>query len=77
MAELLRVMLRVMDAGQILLLTSGGAACIITNHNRERDDEKKYLCLRADRELPVGERRGQGRGKYISEQQAEMWESFF
>ena len=24
---------------------------------RERDDGKKYLCLKADRELPVGERR--------------------
>lgn len=39
-------------------------------HNiREGDDEKKYLCLQADRELPVGERRKKDKGKYISELQ--------
>ena len=39
---------------------------------RERDEEKKYLCLQADRELPVGERRKKDNGKYISEQQTKM-----
>ena len=39
---------------------------------RERDDEKKYFCLKADRELPVGERRKKDIGKYISEQQTQM-----
>ena len=41
---------------------------------RERDDEKKYFCLQADRELPVGERRKKDNGKYISEQQTKMWD---
>ena len=45
----------------------------MSNHIfRERDDEKKYHCLQADRELPVGERRKKGSGKYISEQQTQM-----
>ena len=39
---------------------------------RERDDEKQYFCLQADRELPVGERRKKDNGKYISEQQTKM-----
>ncbi len=43
----------------------------ITKSNiRESDEEKKYLCLQADRELPVGERRKKDNGKYISEQQS-------
>ena len=47
--------------------------CIIDNHIfRERDDEKKYFCLQADRELPVGERRKKDNGKYISEQQTQL-----
>lgn len=37
---------------------------IMRNQNiRERDDGKKYLCLKADRELPVGERREKDREK--------------
>lgn len=39
-------------------------------HNiRESVDGKKYLCLQADRELPVGERRKKDIGKYIPELQ--------
>lgn len=52
------------------MLTSTEAVCIIIDqNNRERNDGKKYLCLQADRELPVGERRKKGMGKYIPEQQ--------
>lgn len=41
-----------------IVLTKRNGAVIIGNQNiRERVDGKKYLCLKADRELPVGERR--------------------
>ena len=47
------------------ILTKGYAPGIMKNQNdiRERVDGKKYLCLKADRELPVGERREKGREK--------------
>ena len=47
------------------ILTKGYAPGIMKNQNdiRERVDGKKYLCLKADRELPVGERREKDRGK--------------
>lgn len=39
-------------------MTKQSVPFIMRNQNiRERDDGKKYLCLKADRELPVGERR--------------------
>ena len=47
-----------------IVLTKRNGAVIIGNQNiRERDDGKKYLCLKADRELPVGERREKDREK--------------
>ena len=44
--------------GEKIVLTKRKRAGIIGTQNiRERVDGKKYLCLKADRELPVGERR--------------------
>ena len=50
-----------------IFLTKRNAASIMKIQNiRERDDGKKYLCLKADRELPVGERREKDRREYTS-----------
>ena len=53
-------------------MTTNQTICIMRNHNKESDEEKKYHCLQADRELPVGERRKKDFGKYISELQTQM-----
>ena len=47
------------------MLTKRYVPGIMKNQNiiRKCVDGKKYLCLKADRELPVGERREKGREK--------------